>query len=75
NRNDYELRFLEPFESKSLAYMIFSSVDSNKTSVQWGFDGEMPYPMNLMLLFVDMEGELGKDLSDGLNNLKNILEN
>jgi len=34
----------------------------------------MPYPMNLMLLFTDMEGMLGKDLSAGLGNLKAILE-
>ncbi len=74
NRIDYQLRFREPFESSSTAYMIFNSVDSNKTSVQWGFDGEMSYPMNLMLLFVDMEGELGGDLQEGLDNLKGILD-
>lgn len=73
-RIDYELRFLEPFESTSTAYMIFEAIDSNKTTVRWGFEGDMPYPMNLMLLFVDMEGELGGDLQNGLNNLKDILE-
>jgi len=74
NRIDYELRFLEPFASTSPAYMIFSSIDSSTTSVQWAFDGDMPYPMNLMLLFVNMDEELGKDLSGGLTNLKEILE-
>jgi hypothetical protein len=73
-RLDYELRFMEPFESTSTAYMIFDSIDSSRTKVRWGFDGEMDYPMNLMLLFVDMEGELGKDLQDGLDNLKGVLE-
>lgn len=74
-RIDYELRFLEPFESTSSAYMIFDSIDSSNTTILWGFEGEMPYPMNLMLLFVDMEGELGGNLQDGLDNLKGILEN
>lgn len=74
NRIDYQLRFLEPFESTSSAYMIFNSIDSTKTGVLWGFEGEMPYPMNLMLLFVDMERELGGNLQDGLDNLKGILE-
>jgi len=74
-RIDYELRFFEPFESTSSAYMLFDSIDSSRTTVSWGFDGEMDYPMNLMLLFVDMEGELGGDLQDGLDNLKGILEN
>lgn len=73
-RIDYQLRFIEPFESTSNAYMVFDLVDSSKTSVLWGFEGEMPYPSNLMLLFVDMDAELGKDLQDGLNNLKAILE-
>ena len=54
--------------------MIFNSVDSSKTIISWGFEGSMPYPSNLMLLFVDMEGELGGDLQSGLDNLKNILE-
>ncbi len=73
-RIDYQLRFLEPFESTSSAYMIFNSLDSTITSVRWGFEGGMPYPMGLMLLFMDMDAELGKDLQDGLNNLKGILE-
>jgi hypothetical protein len=34
----------------------------------------MPYPMNLMLPFMNMEQMLGKDLQDGLNNLKVVLE-
>ena len=72
DRIDYELRFIEPFESTSPAYMIFSSIDSSTTSVQWAFDGEMSYPTNLMLLFVDLEEELGNDLQNGLNNLKEI---
>ena len=49
-RIDYELRFFEPFESTSNAYMIFDTLDSNKTVVKWGFEGGMPYPMGLMLL-------------------------
>ena len=73
-RIDYELRFIEPFESTSPAYMVFTELDSNRTSVQWGFEGETPYPMNLMLLFVNVEDELGKELQAGLNNLKAIFE-
>jgi hypothetical protein len=34
----------------------------------------MKYPMNLMLLFMDMEGMLGGDLEQGLTNLKGVLE-
>lgn len=73
-RIDYELRFMEPFEAKDNAYMTFESEGDNATKVSWGFNGKMPYPMNLMLLFMDMDGMLGKDLQQGLDNLKGVLE-
>ncbi len=74
-RIDYEIRFYEPFEATDNAYMITEVVSSNQTKIKWGFNGKFPYPMNLMLLFVNMEDELGTALSDGLNNLQAILEN
>ena len=75
NQIDYELRFLEPWESTSTATMVFTSIDSATSTVSWDLKGEMPYPMNLMLLFVDMNESVGGDLEKGLNNLKGILEN
>jgi hypothetical protein len=73
-RIDYELRFIEPFESKDLAYMTFEAVNDGSTLVKWGFDGKMVYPMNIMLLFMDFDAMLGKDLQEGLSKLKVVLE-
>lgn len=73
-RIDFELRFFEPFQSTDHAYIITKSVNDSTTSVTWGFEGIMPYPMNLMLPFMKMEEMLGKDLQDGLDKLKIILE-
>jgi uncharacterized protein YndB with AHSA1/START domain len=73
-RIDYELRFESPWESTSPAWLAVSTTNSGLTKVEWGFSGHMDYPMNIMLLFMDMEEMLGKDLQDGLNNLKGILE-
>jgi hypothetical protein len=75
DRIDYELHFIEPFESTDYAYMTTAAVNDSVTSVKWGFNGEMKYPMNLMMLFMDMEEMLAPDLQNGLNNLKSILEN
>lgn len=72
-RVDSVLRFREPFESKADAYMITESSGEMQTKVKWGFSGSMPRPMNLMLLFVDMDKEIGKDFDEGLNNLKMIM--
>ena len=74
-RIDFELRFLEPFQSTEPAYMSTEAIADNKTKVKWGFNGRMPYPMNLMLLFMNMEEMIGSDLQTGLSNLKGVLEN
>jgi uncharacterized membrane protein len=73
-RIDYEIRFLEPMKSTDHAYIVFNSVNDSITNVAWGFFGKMKYPMNAMLLFMDMDKMLGKDLDGGLHNLKAILE-
>jgi hypothetical protein len=73
-RIDYELRFYEPMKSTDNAYMSFESVNDSVTNVKWGFSGKVKYPMNLSLLFMNMDAMLGKDLEGGLNNLKTILE-
>ena len=73
-RIDYELRFKEPFESTSKAYTTFNTVGSDQTEVTMGFEGEMVYPMRLMLLFVNMDKTLGADFQGNLENLKEVIE-
>ncbi len=73
-RIDYVIRFLKPMKSTDYAYMAFNSVNDSTTSVKWGFYGRMKYPTNLMLLFMNMDAMLGKDLQSGLSNLKTNLE-
>jgi hypothetical protein len=73
-RIDFDLHFIKPFEAKALAYMTTEAVSENQTNVMWGFKGNMKYPMNLMLLFMNMEKMIGADLETGLTNLKTILE-
>jgi len=73
-RVDTELRFKRPFETKSEAYMITVAASDNQTNFRWGFKGSMPRPMNVMMLFVDMDKEVGKDFEAGLTTLKSNLE-
>lgn len=73
-RVDTQLRFISPFESKADAYLITEAVGDNQTKVRWGFSGDMPRPMNLFLLVMDINIEVGKDYQEGLENLKTILE-
>ena len=73
-RIDSKIRFKKPFESQDDAYMTTISIDSTTTKVAWGFKGAFPYPFNLMGLFINMDKQVGGDLSTGLSNLKVLLE-
>ena len=74
NQIKTEVRFKEPFESVGNSEMNISALDSSSTQVNWKFYGTSSFPMNAMLLFMDMDAMLGKDIEKGLSNLKNILE-
>ena len=73
-RIDYEIHFIKPFEATNYAYLAFESPTKITTKVMWGFKGKMKYPMNLMMLTMNMEKMLAPDLQNGLNNLKVLLE-
>jgi hypothetical protein len=73
-RVDYEIRFLKPFKSTSWAFITTSTVNENQTRVHWEFNGNMKYPANLMLVFMNMEKMIGNDLQTGLENLSEILK-
>jgi len=73
-RIDFELRFKDPFENTQLAYMTTEAISPTETKVQWGFEGHMAPPMNIMMLVMDFETMIGDDLQTGLDNLKVKLE-
>lgn len=73
-RINMKLRFKVPFEVQDDAYFITEAVGENQTKTKWGFTGALPYPFNLMCLFMDMDKMVGKDLEEGLMNLRTVLE-
>jgi len=73
-RMETDLQFIEPFESSADAYFHLDEVPAG-TEVRWGFKSEMPFPFNIMGLFVNMEKSVGKDYESGLTALKEIVEN
>lgn len=74
-RIDGELRFLKPFRSNSNCYFKVYPVADNRTKVSWGFSGKNVFPMNVFMLFMNMDKAVGKDFEEGLAELKKILEN
>jgi uncharacterized membrane protein len=71
-RIDNELRF--EGGPPSPAYFITESISENQTKVKWGMSGAFNYPMNLMLLFMDMEKMIGVEYEKSLQNLKSVME-
>lgn len=71
---DLEVRFLRPF--KAVAKTPFSLKDNGDgtTTVVWGMTSAMNYPMNLVLLFMNMDKVLGADLESSMLVLKGLLE-
>jgi hypothetical protein len=74
-RVETQLRFKKPWEGEAKAEFMTEEADKDKTKVRWSFNSRMPYPMNIMLLFMSVDNMLGKDLQQGLDNMKKNLEN
>jgi hypothetical protein len=73
-RVELEVRFVKPFEGRADSIITFQSVSPDQTNVTWAFQSGMKYPMNIMLLFINFEKILGKDLEITLQNLKDVQE-
>jgi hypothetical protein len=73
-RIDLALRFKKPYESNMSSFLSTTDYQGIATLVKWNINGKMDYPMNLMMLFMNMDKVLGADLQTGLDNLKTILE-
>lgn len=71
---DCEIRFIKPFEGLGNTKITTADASAGQTNVTWMFHGKMTYPMNAMMLFMNMDKMLGKDLEISLNNLKAVLE-
>jgi len=71
---EYKIHFIKPFDGLADSVMNTTAVAGNQTQVKWGFKSKMKYPMNIMLLVMNMEKMVGDDLQIGLDNLKTLLE-
>ena len=68
-----ELRFLKPFESTSIGFFKLKELE-NQTEVTWGFRGEHAFPTTIIMLFMDMEEQVGPDFEKGLSKFKAYIE-
>jgi hypothetical protein len=74
HRLDIEIRFIRPFAGLANIHMITETIADNQTQVTWGMAGEYKFPMNIMLVLMNMDKILGTDLDISLTRLKHYLE-
>jgi hypothetical protein len=71
---DLEVRFVRPFAAVAKTPFTTEALGEGKTKVTWGMSSAMKYPMNIMLLFMNMDKMLGKDLEVSMAKLKSLIE-
>lgn len=68
-----QLKFIEPYEDIAMVKNTVSETDGG-VDVAWIMEGNMPFPMNIMGLFMNMDEMIGKDFERGLAMLKDKVE-
>lgn len=74
-RVDFELRFLAPFVFTANGHLSTIPLSPTQTKIIWIYNSGMDWPMNFVLLFVDMDKIIGTDIAESLANIKIHLEN
>jgi uncharacterized protein YndB with AHSA1/START domain len=73
SRVTIKLDFIKPFEGHNIAEFRMEP-RGDATRVTWAMDGECPFIMKLMSVFMNTDDMIGKDFETGLANLKVISE-
>lgn len=73
-RIESRLRFFKPWKSESDAFLSLKDSTPGSTEVEWGFRGVNKVPFNILMLFMNMDSMIGKDFEEGLQKLKEKLE-
>lgn len=69
---DYDLKFIDPWESSANVSFHFKELEEGKTEVSWKMDSELPWFMFFFKKF--FVGLLGSDYMRGLSMLKDFCE-
>lgn len=71
---DVEVEFIRPFSGIAGTPFSTTAITPTQTRVTWGMHSSMKYPLNIVLLFMNMDKMLGKDIETSLEMLKSVLE-
>lgn len=69
-RIDLELRFFKPYQFTATGTLYFVEEENNSTMLIWEYKSGMNWPMNITLLFMDMDKIIGRDIEASLEKIK-----
>ncbi|HYK47474.1 MAG TPA: SRPBCC family protein [Parafilimonas sp.] len=73
-RIDCEVRFMKPFEGKSIISFLVELLEANETQVTWIFNGRRNFMAKIVHMLFNLKERLGRDMEISLERLKNNLE-
>lgn len=68
----YHLSFKEPFEMQSKGGFKLSAESDDKTRINWFDQGDIPFIFRPMMMFMDMDKQMGPDFERGLFKLDSV---
>jgi len=68
------MKITAPYESESNAVIRLTETPAGDTKVRWSLRGDYGKLERLVMMFIDMEKQIGPDFQKGLNNLKTQVE-
>jgi len=69
----YDLSFIEPFEMTSYGGFVYEELEG-EVLVSWYDEGEFGFFIRPMMMFMDMDAQLGSQFDKGLAGIKEICE-
>ena len=69
---NYVLQFAEPYKMQSKGSFVFTQLEADKTAVKWVDEGDIPFLMRPVLMFMDIDVMLGPDFERGLFKIDSI---
>lgn len=72
---ELELRFLAPYKFTAHGTLNFVPAGEGRSRLIWEYKSGMDWPMNITLLFMDMDKIIGKDIEATLKKIKVNTEN
>jgi len=73
SRLEIELAFLKPFQATNKTIFTLEP-EGSSTKVTWAMEGDRPFALKAISVFMNMDALVGKDFEKGLVSMKAIAE-